>query len=126
MRQIKGILVSGKEEGAFFTGLDWVQEQCLEKLGFQPYAGTLNLKVKEEDTFLVKALTREEGVRLLPPTPDFCQAMCLRIMIGAVEGAVLLPLVGSDYEDIVESIAPIKVKDRLNLKEGDEVVFDLG
>jgi len=126
MRQIKGILVSGKEEGASFTELDWVKEQCLEKLGFQPYPGTLNLKVEGEDASLVKALAGKEGVSLLPPTPDFCQAMCLRVRIGDIEGAVILPHVDSYYENIVEILAPVKVKDKLNLKEGDEVVFDLG
>ncbi len=127
MGPIKGVLVSGKEEGAFFTGLDWVKEQCLEKLGFEPYAGTLNLKVTEGDFSQVKALAIEKGVRLVPPTAEFCEAMCLRIRMGDdIEGAVILPIVGSYYEDIVEIIAPIKVKDRLKLKEGDEVVFDLG
>ncbi len=126
MRQIKGVLISGKEEGAFFTGLNWVKEQCLEKLGFEPYAGTLNLKVTEGDVSQVKALAKEKGVRLLPPTSEFCEAMCLRVRIGDIEGAVVLPIVGSYYENIVEIIAPIKVKDRLKLNEGDEVVFDLG
>ena len=126
MRRLKGTLVSGKEEGAFFTGLDWVREQCLEKLGFQPYAGTVNLEVKEEDISLVKVLAEKEGIRLIPPTTDFCQAICLRTRIGDIEGAVILPLVGSYYENIVEIIAPVKVKERLNLKEGDEVVFEFG
>ena len=125
MGQIKGMIVSGREEGASFTELDWVKEQCLEKLGFQPYAGTLNLKVTKEEASLVKALVREEGISLLSPTPDFCHALCRKIKIGQIEGAVILPLVASYYEDIVEILAPVKVKESLNLKEGDEVIFNL-
>ena len=125
MGQIKGMLVSGKEEGAFFTGLDWVQQQCMEKLGFRPYAGTLNLKVTEEVASLIQAQAREEGVSLLPPTSDFCAAACLRVRIGDIQGALVLPMVGSYYKDILEVMAPIRVKDQLSLSDGDEVVLDI-
>jgi len=36
-RKISGKIVSGVNQGTFFTQLDWIQEQCLEKLGFKPF-----------------------------------------------------------------------------------------
>ena len=42
-RKIAGRIVSGIKQGAFFTQLGWVQEQCLEKLGFKPFKDALGV-----------------------------------------------------------------------------------
>lgn len=120
--QITGIVTSGKGEGTFFTGLDWVKEQCREKLGFEIYPGTLNLKVKHEDVLSIESLAQQKGVPLLPPSDDFCQARCIKATIEDVEGAVILPHVADYYHDILEIIAREKIKKRLNIGDGDEVI----
>ncbi len=122
MSQIKGIVITGRGEGAFFTGLDWVKEQCREKLGFELYPGTLNLRVSREDMLAMQTLARQEGIILLPPSDDFCQARCIKVAIGSIKGAVILPHVVDYYQDTLEIIAAERVKDKLNLKDGDEVI----
>ena len=122
MRQIKGTVITGRGEGAFFTGLDWVKEQCRQKLGFELYPGTLNLKVGREDMLAMQTLARQEGIILLPPSADFCQARCVKVAIGTIKGAVILPHVVDYYPDTLEVIAAEKVKDKLNLKDGDELI----
>ena len=57
--EITGKIVSGIKQGAYFTQLDWVQEQCLMKLGFRPFPGTLNLEIPEESAVLVEKFLSE-------------------------------------------------------------------
>jgi CTP-dependent riboflavin kinase len=58
---IAGKVVSGAGEGAYFTRINWVQEQCDERLGFKPYPGTLNLEISNEYLPIIESLNREEG-----------------------------------------------------------------
>ena len=125
MKQVKGRVFSGRGEGAFFTGLAWVKEQCREKLGFELYPGTLNLKVSREDRQLIETLAQKQGIVLLPESDNFCQAKCIRVTIGGIEGAVILPHVIDYYQDTLEIIAGERIKERLNLKDGDEVMLTI-
>ena len=75
--KIRGRIRSGAGRGAFFTQLDWVREQCLAKLGFSPYAGTLNIEVNTRDLPLVEEIQKEQGVELIPPGPEFCKGRAL-------------------------------------------------
>ena len=56
---------------------------------------------------------------------DFCEAVCLKVSIGALEGAAILPHVEDYYENIIEIMAPVKVKERLNLEDGDELIVTI-
>jgi CTP-dependent riboflavin kinase len=51
--EITGKIVSGIQQGAFFTQLAWVQEQCLIKLGFKLFPGTLNLEIPDESVTMM-------------------------------------------------------------------------
>ena len=124
MKKVKGVVISGSGEAALFTQLDWVKQQCREKLGFEPYPGTLNLRVREEDLALMSRLIRE-GIKLVPPTPNFCEAVCLRVTIDKIKGAVILPHVDNYYQNTVEIIAPVKIKESLSVEDGDEVVITI-
>jgi CTP-dependent riboflavin kinase len=42
--------VSGEGRGSDFTQLDWSRRQFIEKLGIDPYPGTLNLVVDDADS----------------------------------------------------------------------------
>ena len=69
---ITGKIVSGVRQGAFFTQLDWFQEQCAEKLGFKPYPGTLNIEISVKNTPQIEALEKEKGIEFIPPDATFC------------------------------------------------------
>ena len=40
---IEGTVVTGRGEGAAFTQLEWARQQFVERLGIDPFPGTLNL-----------------------------------------------------------------------------------
>ena len=69
--KLTGRVVAGAKQAAFFTQLDWVVEQCAEKLGFKPFPGTLNLEIIAEDLDLMHQLKHKKGVELQPADPQF-------------------------------------------------------
>ena len=64
---LKGRVVSGAKKAAFFTQLDWVLEQCSEKLGFEPFPGTLNIEILPESLLDAESIQEEKGIELVPP-----------------------------------------------------------
>ncbi|EFK07597.1 conserved hypothetical protein [delta proteobacterium NaphS2] len=127
--ELTGRVVSGVQEASFFTGLDWVQEQCMEKLGFRPYPGTLNLSMEilVEGQPTVKDLRKQEGPKLIPPDPNFCAATVLPVYLGGVKGAIVVPAedVNVHGKQILEVLAPLKLRDCLGVKDGDLVTLVL-
>jgi len=128
--ELTGRVVSGVHQASFFTELDWVQEQCLEKLGFRPYPGTLNLSMEilGEGSPTVKELRKQVGLKLIPPDPNFCAATVLPVYIGEVKGAIVVPAedVNVHGKQILEVLAPIRLRDALGVKDGDLVTLVLG
>lgn len=118
-----GKVVSGLQKASYFTQLDWVQDQCLEKFGFKPYPGTLNVEIEPESIPIIEALQKQEGACLIPPNPDFCAAKTLPVCINSVAGAIIIPAedVRIHGTHIVEIIAPAMLKTTLDIKDGDKV-----
>jgi beta-phosphoglucomutase-like phosphatase (HAD superfamily) len=126
--KIRGKVVSGAGKAAYFTQVEWVQSQCREKLGFKPYPGTLNMEITAADLVLLEAAVREEGVDLIPPESGVCAARVLPLLVGSVAGAFVLPAkeVRIHEEEIVELIAPVCLREALDLSDGDEVLLFWG
>jgi CTP-dependent riboflavin kinase len=122
---ITGKIVSGVKKGAFFTQLDWVQEQCQKKLGFKPFPGTLNLEIQEKTIPIVETLRQGEGIELVPPEAGFCTGHVYPVSVMGVSGALVAPAedVGVHGKNIIEIIAPISLKEALDVKDGDEIML---
>jgi HAD superfamily hydrolase (TIGR01509 family) len=126
--KMRGKVVSGARKAIYFTQVEWVQTQCSEKLGFKPYPGTLNIEISAEDLLLLELAAREDGADLIPPESGFCAAKALPLLVGSVSGALVLPAkdVRIHENEIVEVIAPVCLREALDLRDGDEVAFLLG
>ena len=120
-RVLTGKIVSGIKQGAFFTQLDWVQEQCLEKLGFKPYPGTLNLEITHENMAIIEALRPQRGVELVPPDSNFCSGFVFPITVEGISGAIVAPAedVRVHGKNIIEIISHLGLKDALGVEDGD-------
>jgi CTP-dependent riboflavin kinase len=118
--EIMGKIVSGAGEGAYFTQIDWVQQQCHQKLGFKPYPGTLNLEIALDDLTKIATLGQKNGVELISPDPKFCNAKAFAVKLGKINGAIIMPeeKVRIHAENIIEIIAPLNIKATLNVKDG--------
>ena len=132
-RVLKGKVVSGAKKAAFFTQLDWVLEQCSEKLGFKPFPGTLNVDILPESILDVQSIQEEKGIELVPPDPKgsndatFCAAQVLPVSIEEAKAAIIIPAekVRVHGKNIIEVIAPVRLKDALNIDDGDIVTLTI-
>lgn len=118
---LAGKIIPGVKQGAFFTQLEWFQEQCAEKLGFKPYPGTLNLEISGEYLPIIESLNREEGIELISPDPKFCNAKAFSVSLGDISGGIIMPdeKVRVHAKNIIEIVAPLNIKASLNVGDGD-------
>lgn len=117
---LRGKVVSGSGEGARFTELPWVKKQTTEKLGYIPYAGTLNIKLTEASLF--KNLLKKIKWMEISPINDFCRGRLIQArFIDDLECAIIIPEVENYPEDIVELIAPVNLREKFKLEDGDMV-----
>jgi CTP-dependent riboflavin kinase len=123
--QITGKIVGGAKQGAFFTQLDWVKEQCLDKLGFAPWPGTLNLNIQMHDVAVIEELKVTRGLELVSPDSNFCSGHVFPVTIQGLPAAVVIPSedVRVHPKNIVEIISPRMLKESLGLKDGDCVTL---
>ena len=126
--EIKGKILTGAGKAADFTGLDWVRNQCREKLGFTPYPGTLNIHVDRDSTGNAARLLRASAVRLVPPDAGFCDAMAVPATVEGICAAVILPeeTVRVHGGHIIEVLAPVSIRKTLGLADGDTVRLRVG
>jgi CTP-dependent riboflavin kinase len=119
-----GTIVSGVKQASRFTQLRWFQTQCLEEFGFEPYPGTLNLKIAPEDTGVLEQLEAAKGIEVIPPDAKYCAAKAFAVKVGDLCGAIIMPAaeVRVHGKDVVEIIAGLRLKDALNAQDGDTVV----
>ena len=125
---VQGKIVSGVRKAAFFTQLDWVQDQCGEKLGFKPYPGTLNLEIDAQTLSAIEALQKnDDGVCLTPSDPQFCEAMVWPVSIGDFPGGLIAPSedVRVHGKHIIEILAPVNLKESLHVNDGDTLAVEL-
>jgi riboflavin kinase len=122
----EGSVVSGMGEGAYYMSLEGYKKQFKEKLGYEPYPGTLNVRLTDQ---LFMTARRELGRHpsiFLEGFSDGARTYgwvkCYRATInGSVDAAVLV-LERTHYDDsMLEVIAPVSIKDAAGIKNGDRI-----
>ncbi|MBE8539813.1 winged helix-turn-helix domain-containing protein/riboflavin kinase [Geoglobus acetivorans] len=125
---ITGRVMSGVGEGKYYVSLDGYRKQFEEKLGFAPYPGTLNLKIPKEQMYFRRVLDEEDGILIEGfKTEDrtFGDVKAFRCRIDGIEGAVIIPKRTHYSKDILEIIAPEKLREKLGLRDGDNVEIEV-
>jgi len=116
-----GKVFSGLGEGKKFIGLPWVKRQVEMKLGFSPYLGTLNIRLTEEG-IKKKILFQNAKGMVVEPQADYCPGILFRAYIDAVECAIVFPQIPNYPNDVLEIIAPVCLREKLKLADGDAVI----
>ncbi|HHT46416.1 MAG TPA: HAD-IA family hydrolase [Firmicutes bacterium] len=123
-KRIEGMVTPGKGKAHAFLQINWVKERFLEKSGFIPFPGTLNLKVRQEDFDYLRKLAFSLGERLIPsPKEELCEARLLPVKVGGVTSALVFPMVDDYYSDVLELVAPVKLRQHLKLSDNDRLQF---
>lgn len=121
---IRGEVVSGAGLAAGFTELPWVREQTRERLGFVPFPGTLNVRLRAPEALAAWARLKARPGIPLEPEPGFCAARCHRVLVeGRAEAAVVVPAVAGYPADVVELLAPVRLRAALALEDGAAVAM---
>ncbi len=124
--RIRGSVFSGKAEGAKFVSLLWVRTQIKEKIGFDPYNGTLNLRLAKEDYLkLDKALRSAKPIEISPET-GYYPGKCFKAQIkNDMQCAAIIPQTPNYPKNILEIIAPFSLREKLHLRDNDTVEIEL-
>ncbi|NVM02465.1 MAG: CTP-dependent riboflavin kinase [Candidatus Helarchaeota archaeon] len=127
--EIEGELFTGMEEGGYYVSREGYKKQFLEKLGFKDiYPGTLNLKLtKEEDIKNRKILLdrKDLGIAIKGfknKDRTYGDVICYKCKVNEKIDGALLAIERTHHEEtVIEIIAPVYLRDALNIKDGDNV-----
>jgi len=120
---LKGNVFSGHKRGRLFVDLPWVKKQINEKLGFNPYIGTLNLQLPNKTA--LNRLREADGIKIVPKKGYF-EGKCFKALVNEkIEGAVVLPDVPDYPPDLLEVLAPVNLRKTFELKDGMEVKISI-
>jgi len=119
----KGKIVSGLGEGRYYTEQDGYVNQFNDKIGFKPYPGTLNVEIKLVERNKLRFLKKYQAITIEEfKTNDrtFGSVACFRAEINGMQGAIVMPL-RSHYSNILEFVSPVFLREKLKLKDDDEI-----
>jgi len=118
---LKGSVVSGIGEGKYYMSLPKYQKQFQQKLGFKPYSGTLNIKLKDR-TQLLEFINNLNSVLIngfKTKKRTYGPIACYKIKVKDIEGAIAIPERTRHEENIIEVISPVYLRSYYNLKDND-------
>ncbi|RZV11052.1 CTP-dependent riboflavin kinase [Natrinema hispanicum] len=132
---LEGTVTSGMGEGRHYISLSGYQRQFEERLGYEPFPGTLNIDLRED------SVRRRSAMASLEPVPidgweseerTYGPAVCYPATIETADGEVydtahtIAPERTHHDDDQLEVIAPDKLREELGLEDGDHVTVSVG
>jgi len=122
---LTGYIQSGAGEGVFFTSLTWVVNQFETFMGFRPFPGTLNVRIRDEDYPYIDKFFSKKDFELIPVDPQYCSASLKKVRVNGIEAAAVFPSedIHIHGKDIIEVISHCNIKETLQLADGDRVTI---
>ena len=122
---IRAAVFSGLSEGSYYMNMEGYRTQFRAKLGFDPFPGTLNLRVGKDEIAQRRQLENYPFVNIdgfADRERTFGGARCYPVTVGkSIRAAVVVPIRAHYGEDVLEIISPENLRTRLQLKDGDIV-----
>ena len=119
IRRITGIVTSGKGEGAMYVMMPEYNKILKKHAGFSPYPGTLNIAVGSEDYHYV-VNNGKHVAGFVKGGVEYGGITIMRARMYGVECAAIVPE-KTVHKDCVEIVAPVCLRERFNIKDGDVV-----
>jgi len=121
---INGRVISGLGDGKYYMKI--YKPYFKKKLGFNPFLGTLNLRVSTaEDMATLQKLSGLPAIHIRSfrnAGRVFGGVKCFRVKInGKIDGALIRPERTHHGSNMVEVIAPVNIREKLKLEDGDMV-----
>jgi riboflavin kinase, archaea type len=132
--RLTGLIFSDLGQASSFMALEWVQRALQECLGYRPFPATLNLRpsLPGDGAAWALAQKRLKGIPLPSASDGFCSAQLFPVDIirpitpgkEPIRGAVLVPAVADYPKDKIEVVAPMPVKEKLAVTDGDQLTLE--
>lgn len=124
--KMEGTVTTGLGKGAYFLSQDFYKKEFNKNCGFEPYPGTLNIIVPEEYLEKINEI-KKNCTNLIKPDEGFGAVNYISAILNDdIKGAIVFPDKTVHEENYLEFIAPDNLRDKLNLKDGDIVVLQIG
>ncbi len=130
---LRGAVTSGMGEGKHYISLSGYMRQFRDRLGYEPFAGTLNVDLDEES---VRARARMDALDPIgidgweDDDRTYGPAFCWPATVEAGEDRygdahVIAPERTHHGADQLEIIAPVKLRETLGLEDADGVIVNV-
>jgi len=127
---LEGALFTGLGEGAYYVTKEGYRKQFIEKLGFDPYPGTLNIKLTAD--YDLKALSELDGYPAIElegfedESRTYGPVKCYPAIINnKAKGAVIHALRSHYGSSVLEIVSPHCLRSLLKLKDGHKVKVEI-
>lgn len=127
---LEGAVFTGLGEGAYYISKEQYRKQFIEKLGFDPYPGTLNLKLTTDYDIKTRAeLEAYPAIEIdgfVNEDRTYGSVKCYPVTIENKERGALLLAFRSHYDaSVLEIISPVPLRKHLKLKDGHKVKVEI-
>lgn len=130
---LHGAVTAGMGEGRHYISLPGYMEQFVDRLGYEPFAGTLNVDLDEESVRERGRMDAIDPVRIdgweddeRTYGPAFCWPATITTGGHTYEEVhVIAPERTHHGDDQLEVIAPDRLRDAIGLEDGDSVTVDV-
>ena len=124
--ELKGTLVSGMGEGAYYMGLKGYTKQFWSKIGYIPYPGTLNVrldqKIHQESIKQFETLTGVKIKSFSDGKRTYGWVKCFTAKLNNSTNCELIILERTHHDDsIIELISKSCIRKTAKLKDGSKV-----
>ena len=122
--KIDGEVTTGLGKAAYFLSQEFYTREFKKNLGFIPYPGTLNVIVSEE---FLKDINEIKNCcnNIIEPDEGFGAVKYIEAILNdKINGAIVFPAKTTHEEHYLEFISENKLRDELNLNDGDFVSLE--
>lgn len=126
---LKGKIFSGLGEGRYYISRPPYMDSFQSKLGYQPFPGTLNIRIRSEDSNFLDLIKGSWPV-VIPGFKEkerrFGDVLCYPARIPKLKAkvAIIIPRRTHYGENILELISDVCLRKALALEDGDEIEFE--